>query len=184
MDVAQWLEFQIVDLAVAGSNPVIHPLLIILSMTIALCGSTNFYDAMDALQEGLEEKGFEVFHPRYTAGELDESIKDLHKNESHKSDMSIEGRESKHKLIISHLKAIEKADAILVVNLEKGGNANYIGGNTFLEMGFALALGKQIYVWNELPKYSAYYDELTGMLPIILNQSLEKVTSKNYENTR
>ncbi len=26
VDVAQWLEFQIVDLAVAGSNPVIHPI--------------------------------------------------------------------------------------------------------------------------------------------------------------
>lgn len=42
-------------------------------------------------------------------------------------------------------------------------------------MGFALAFGKKIYVLNKLPEYSAYYDELTGMLPIVIENDLNKI---------
>ena len=143
--------------------------------TITLCGSTVFYDDMDDLKKQLESMGFEVLHPRDTAADLDESIQDLHIDESHKTDMSETGRESKYKLILSHMNAIKQSDMILVVNLEKNDKPSYIGGNTFLEMGFALAYGKKIFVYNKLPDYSPYYDELTGMLPIVINNDLSKI---------
>jgi len=41
---------------------------------------------------------------------------------------------------------IKECDAILVLNLEKNKIKNYIGGNTFLEMGFAHVLNKKIYL--------------------------------------
>lgn len=143
---------------------------------ITMCGSTDFYDQMDEIRTKLTEKGFTVLHPRDTATDLDKSIQNLHMDESHKSDMTTKGRKSKYMLIISHLEAIRKSDAVLIANLEKNGKENYIGGNTFLEMGFALAFRKKIYVLNKLPEYSAYYDELTGMLPVVVNSDLAIIT--------
>ena len=54
---------------------------------------------------------------------------------------------------------IQKSDAILVLNLTKNGIENYIGGNTFLEMGFAHVLEKKIFVYNKLPDVG-YKDEI------------------------
>jgi nucleoside 2-deoxyribosyltransferase len=72
------------------------------------------------------------------------------------------------------MNAIKDSDAVLIVNLEKKGIANYIGGNTFLEMGFALAYGKKIYILNELPT-TGPLDEITGMLPVVLKGRLETI---------
>ena len=72
------------------------------------------------------------------------------------------------------MKKIKNSDAVLVVNLEKKEIKNYIGGNTFLEMGFALAYGKKIYLLNPVPDVS-YKDEITGMLPIIINNNLRSI---------
>lgn len=62
-------------------------------------------------------------------------------------------------------------DAILVINITKNGVENYIGGNTFLEVGFAHVLKKKIFLWNEIPNMP-YTDELKAMQPIIINQNL------------
>ena len=65
---------------------------------------------------------------------------------------------------------IAGADAILVINNEKNGIKNYIGGNTFLEMGFAHILGKKIYCLNSLPEEQSHiYQELVALQPIIIN---------------
>jgi hypothetical protein len=142
-------------------------------MTISLCGSTNFYGEMDKIEDQLKKLGHSIYHPRETAIEFDASLEGLDTKPSHKNDMSKEGRVTKNKLIISHMLAIKKSDAIIVVNLEKNNQQNYIGGNTFLEMAFAFAFGKKIFVWNKLPEYSPYVDEMSGLLPIILEQDLK-----------
>ena len=60
------------------------------------------------------------------------------------------------------------------MNTDKDGKSNYIGGNTFLEMGFAHVLGKSIYVLNPLPEVS-YRDELDAMKPVVLNGDLNLI---------
>ncbi len=77
-------------------------------------------------------------------------------------------------VIKRYYRLIKKSDAILVVNVEKNGIKNYIGGNTFLEMGFAYILNKKIYLLNSIPKLS-YADEIKAMHPIILNNDLNKI---------
>lgn len=139
-------------------------------MKIALCGSTDFYPEMDKLQDDLVALGHSVFHPRDTAL----ASANIVFTPQHKQDMSPEARIKKNMLIKSHMNAIADSDAILVVNLEKNGIRNYIGGNVFLEMGFALAYGKKIFVLNAVPE-SSYVDEITGMLPVVLGGNLEKI---------
>lgn len=61
-----------------------------------------------------------------------------------------------------HFNKIKEADAILVCNYDKNGIQNYIGANTFLEMGFAHCLGKKIYLVSPLPDMPYTNDELAA----------------------
>jgi predicted RNA-binding protein with PUA domain len=65
-------------------------------------------------------------------------------------------------------------DAILILNLEKNGIKGYIGGNTFLEMGFAHVLNKKIFLLNPISEMG-YEDEIVAMKPVILNGDLDKI---------
>ena len=69
---------------------------------------------------------------------------------------------------------IGKNDAVLVLNFEKDGVKNYIGGATFLEMHDAFRLGKTIFLFNEIPD-GILRDEIVSFSPIILNGDLSKV---------
>lgn len=73
-----------------------------------------------------------------------------------------------------YFEKIKESDAILVLNFDKKGIKNYIGGAIFLEMGFAHILGKQIFLLNEIPDIS-YKEEIKAMQPTVLNGDLNKV---------
>lgn len=77
--------------------------------------------------------------------------------------------------ISKHFRKIDESDCILITNYIKKGVQNYIGGNTFLEMGYAYGTGKKIFVLNELPETSTYKEEMLGMRPIIINGNLELI---------
>ena len=66
---------------------------------------------------------------------------------------------------------IESNDAILVLNFEKNGITNYIGGATFLEIFTAWDIGKKVFIYNPLPNCS-FTDELIGINPKIINGDL------------
>src|SRR3989339_1133636 len=81
-----------------------------------------------------------------------------------------------------HLDAIKEfwhdmqdVDAVLALNLDRKGIKNYIGGNTFLELGFAHVLGKKIFLYNPIPDIHFYETEIKAMKPIIINQDLNKI---------
>jgi nucleoside 2-deoxyribosyltransferase len=78
------------------------------------------------------------------------------------------------KAIKKHFEKIKKSEAILVCNFDKKGIKNYIGGNTFLEIGYAYILGKKIFLLNPIPKM-LYEAEIIGMEPIILKGDLRKI---------
>ncbi|MBU2576239.1 MAG: hypothetical protein KKF50_00785 [Nanoarchaeota archaeon] len=74
---------------------------------------------------------------------------------------------------------IKSSDVILVLNLEKEGIKNYIGGSTLIGMGFAYGHGKKIFLFNKVPERSErihYVDEIVDMKPIILEGNLENLT--------
>ena len=58
--------------------------------------------------------------------------------------------------------------------LEKNNIKNYIGGNSFLEMGFAHILNKKIFILNDIPEM-IYTDEIEAMQPIALRGDLTKI---------
>lgn len=68
----------------------------------------------------------------------------------------------------------KESDAIIVINVDKNGIKNYIGGNTFLEMGFAYVLDKKLFLLNDIPKVN-YKDEIVALKPIILNGNIELI---------
>lgn len=80
-----------------------------------------------------------------------------------------------HDYIRSHYKHILESDAILIVNLEKKGLKNYIGGNCLMEMSMAYVNDKKIFLFNEIPKESTYLDEIVAMDPICLNGDLKNI---------
>ena len=65
-------------------------------------------------------------------------------------------------------------DAVLVLNYEKHGIKDYIGGSTFLEMYEAFRNNKKIYMYNPIPE-GLLYDEIDGFSPIIINGNLEVI---------
>lgn len=83
-------------------------------------------------------------------------------------------RKIQYDVIRRYYEIIKNSDAIMVLNLDKNGIKNYIGGNTFLEIGFAYVLGKKIFLMNPIPEMG-YKDEVMAMQPIILNGDLNKI---------
>jgi len=69
---------------------------------------------------------------------------------------------------------IKNNDAILVLNFEKNGTPNYIGGATFLEMFRCFDSNKKIFLYNPIPN-NILKDEIEGMNPIIINGDLSLV---------
>ena len=64
---------------------------------------------------------------------------------------------------------------MLVVNLDKHGIKNYIGGNTFLEIGFAHVLYQKIFMLNPIPDILYYKTEIEAMNPTIINGDLSQI---------
>jgi len=79
------------------------------------------------------------------------------------------------RLVEKHLDKINESDAILVANYTKGDAENYIGANSFLEMGYAKYKGKKIFLLNPLPNQKYIGDELVSFEPIILHGDLDKI---------
>jgi len=71
-------------------------------------------------------------------------------------------------------KIIKANDAILVLNFEKNGQKNYIGGSVFLEMFKTFDLDKKIFLYNPIPE-STLKDEIIGFGPVIINGDLTKI---------
>ena len=73
-----------------------------------------------------------------------------------------------------HYRHICESDAILVVNNERHGVQNYIGGNVLIEMGQAYVNNKKIFLLNDVPDMP-YTDEILAMDPQCLNGDLAKI---------
>lgn len=136
-------------------------------MIITICGSMQFHEEMLEAKRLLEARRFTVYIP---SGAYDKSKNEFYAgSEEEKITFKIE-----HDLIHEHFHEIDKAEAILVLNYEKKGIPGYVGGNTFLEMGYAFGLGKKIYLLFPVPDMD-YKVEMHSMKPIVLNGDLTKL---------
>lgn len=144
-------------------------------MKITICGSIAFIDEMIAMKKQLEAAGHEVKTPptHITDEQGNElSVKDYYKIRKAASEDEAWVWERKAEAIRRHFDKVAWADAILVLNHDKDGIPNYIGANSFLEMGLAFHLKKPIYLLKPIPDV-AFKEELLGMQPVVLGSNLE-----------
>jgi nucleoside 2-deoxyribosyltransferase len=129
----------------------------------------QFHEEMRTVKRELEEMGYTVLVPKSL---------DLMDTEGFVHPQSDEARitaKIEYDFIREHFRKIEKSDAILVLNYDKKNIPHYIGGNTFLEMGYAFGLGKKIFVLNSIPDMD-YRTEMHAMQPVILGGDLNRLT--------
>jgi hypothetical protein len=142
-------------------------------MKIAICGSLNFTHEIKALADQLSELDFEVHIPpsaeRILRGEFS-----LDQIKQEKLNGKIVERSIQFDAIRTYWNIIKDCSAVLIANFDKHQIKNYIGGNTFLEMGFAHVLNKPIYLLNDIPDQS-YTDEIRAMQPIVIDGNLQKI---------
>jgi hypothetical protein len=139
-------------------------------MKIYILGSNIFMSEMVKITDYLIKIGYDArLHPDYrllVSGELNQEG---------------EGHEIKIKndyLTQNYLNILE-CDAVLLVNNEKNGIKNYVGGNGLMELGQAYVNNKKIFLLNNLPnKEVKYLDEIISVKPICLDGELENI--KNY----
>ncbi|KKR79572.1 MAG: hypothetical protein UU25_C0011G0002 [Microgenomates group bacterium GW2011_GWB1_40_9] len=137
---------------------ILHPPL----MKIAIAASMFFHKEMRSVKEALEQRGHVVRVPMGTEEEVPiEAKPGISKDE-------LIAAKIEYDFIRKHFKNIEESDAILILNYPRKGIGGYIGGNTFLEMGHAFGLGKQIFVLYPLPVMD-YEAEMHAMQPVVLN---------------
>jgi len=135
-------------------------------MKIAIIASMAFSKEMMKLKEELTKKNHSVILPRLTEEFAETNFKETREE-------SVNNK-IKYNLLKYYFEKIKESDAILVANYTKENIRNYIGGNTFLEMGFAHVLDKKIFLLNGVPDM-LYSDEIKAMKPIVLDEDLEKV---------
>ncbi len=139
-------------------------------MTITICGSMKFHQEMRKVARDLKSQGHTVQLPKSI--HLMDAEGYVHPDdEDEKAQAKIT-----HDFIRDHFRKIEQSEAILVLNYDKNGIQHYVGGNTFLEIGIAYWLRKQIYFLNAIPDV-AYKAEIVAMQPVVLNGNLSLISS-------
>ena len=109
-------------------------------MKIGIIGSMQFAEKMVEVRDKLIRMGHDAF------------VTDLHKALVGKTYEEKEKIKLHQKYNMDAIRvfwrAMQGADAVLVLNFDKEGIQNYIGGNTLMEIGFAYVLNQKIYLWN------------------------------------
>jgi hypothetical protein len=145
-------------------------------MKITICGSIELSDKIINVAEKLEHMDMDVTIPYSTKRIRDKELTlEEYRRQKKENGGDLKMRhEAKFDLIKDYYHIIKNSDAILVLNFEKNGIKNYIGGNALIELGFARALNKPIYLYNPIPKMQ-YTDEIQAVEPIIINGDLSKI---------
>jgi hypothetical protein len=138
---------------------------------ITICASVAMYKKVNEVQEALEPLGFTVIVPKLA--------REMKKNNDYVVEhyktwfANPDDYDKKSDYMRTHFEEVDKADAILVVNEEKKGVKNYIGGNVLMEMALAFFARKPIFILNDAPEGSAIEEEIRGVLPVFLHGKIE-----------
>jgi len=126
------------------------------------------YLKMLELKKRLDSMGHKVILPSL---DTDDQLKEIVANKY----VDTHEIKIKYNYIRKHYSHIVEGDCVLIANYDKNSTKNYVGGNSFLEMGYAYSLNKPIYLLNPVPEIEFYYHEMVAMQPIILNGKLELI---------
>ena len=136
-------------------------------MKIGVVGSMQYTEKMLAVRDELISMGNDAFVTTFAQPLVGKSDKEKER---------IKLYQKKNKDAIREFwRLMQDADAMLVVNLEKNGIKNYIGGNTLMEIGFAHVLNQKIFLLNPIPDIPYYKTEIEAVKPIIINGDLSKI---------
>ena len=136
-------------------------------MKIGIIGSMQFTDKMVEIRDQLIQMGHDAF------------ITDLHKSMIGKNADEIEHIKLHQKFNMDAIRefwnAMQGADAVLVLNYDKNGIKNYVGGNTLMEIGFAHVLHQSIFMMNPIPDMPYCKTEIEAVKPVIIDGDLTKI---------
>lgn len=135
-------------------------------MKIFIACSKYFYHKIMPIKNYLESEGYDIVLPNCFDNPFEEELIRVKSDEDHAY--------WKCEMMRRHEVTLRDVDAILVLNFEKKGIPNYIGGATFMEVIKAWEYGLKIFFYNPLPNCS-FTDELKGMMPIVINGNLEMI---------
>lgn len=130
-------------------------------MRIGVVGSMQYTEKMIEARDKLIKMGHDAFVTNLASpfiGKSDEEKESIKIRQKNNLDA-----------IREFWKLMQGADAILVINLDKHGVKNYIGGNSFLEIGFAHVLNQKIFLLNPVPEMPYYQSEVEAMKPVVIN---------------
>ncbi|HSW98862.1 MAG TPA: hypothetical protein VLF71_03415 [Candidatus Saccharimonadales bacterium] len=136
-------------------------------MKIGVSGSMQFTEQQIELCKQLRALGHEVFMSDFADSYVG-------KTDEEKERLKIEHKNN-YDAIREYWEPMQDADALLVANFDKHGIKNYIGGNAFLEMGFAYVLNQKIFLLNPAPDMPYYGTEIVAMKPVVINGDLSKI---------
>ncbi|MFA7193496.1 MAG: hypothetical protein WC087_01090 [Candidatus Paceibacterota bacterium] len=135
-------------------------------MKLFLICSKVFYDKIPEIKNELEDAGHVVTLP---------NCFDDPGTEARYRDLGFDEHSKWKSSMIKHSESvINNQDAVLVLNFEKHGIQNYIGGATFLEMYDAFKLNKKIFLFANIPE-GILKDEIIGFNPTLIEGDLSKV---------
>lgn len=136
-------------------------------MKIILCGSISKCEEITSVAERLTTMGHTV--------EIPFGCKHL-RGRTEVTEAEKAHDKAQNNLIKRYYDLIATNDAVIIVNPEKNGIAGCVGGNSFLEMGFAHVLGKALYCLYA-PGEISYLSEILAMQPTILDGDLTSFPS-------
>lgn len=142
-------------------------------MTITICASVSFYRQAGEVQERLEKLGYEVLIPLVAEKMRESGDYEVSHYKTWFQDTN--DYHKKTELMQKHFDKVEQGDACLVLNYEKHGQPNYIGGNVLMEMALAFWLKKPVFLINEIPDASPFLEEIIGLGSVPLHGHPEKL---------
>lgn len=143
-------------------------------MNIFICCSKAFYSKVSVVRDQLEAAGHTITLPN--------SFDNPGREDEMRKMGADEHSRWKASMIRLQREKVACNDAILVLNFEKNGQANYIGGATFLEMFVAFELERTIFLYNGIPT-GMLHDEILGFEPVLVAQDLSVVVDENIKPT-
>ena len=135
-------------------------------MKIFIICSKRFYSQIPPIQKSLKKLGHELTFPNtYPDTDTEDKYRVLSE-----TDRAL----WKANMFRKSIELVNKNEAVLVLNFNKGEYKNYIGGATFLEMYDAFRLNKKIFLFNDIPE-GILKDEIGGFCPTIIYGDLSRI---------
>jgi len=142
-------------------------------MKVYVLGSNSFVNEMVKTKDELRALGLDGWIHQDYQDHVDGVVKAI--PETHGLNGESADFKRAHDYINQHYKHILESDAIIIVNLEKKGIKNYIGGNCLMEIGMAYVNKKKVFLSNDMPTDLPYLDEIKAMDPICLHGNLSNI---------